>query len=88
MSETPGITQPKIRTIKSGRGRALLFNGLGLYRYRYLGSDDTYVGVMAQEVRLVRSDAVVRGSDGYLRVDYAALGLQLRRWDEWNASTK
>ena len=30
MSENPGITQPKIKTIKSGRGRALLFNGLGL----------------------------------------------------------
>ena len=29
MSETP-ITQPKIKTIKSGRGRAFLFNGLGL----------------------------------------------------------
>ena len=30
MSENPGITQPKIKIIKSGRGRALLFNGLGL----------------------------------------------------------
>src|SRR6188474_2798570 len=30
MSENPGTTQPKIKTIKSGRGRALLFNGLGL----------------------------------------------------------
>lgn len=30
MSENPGITQPKIKIIKSGRGRVLLFNGLGL----------------------------------------------------------
>ena len=30
MTENPGTTQPKIKTIKSGRGRALLFNGLGL----------------------------------------------------------
>lgn len=30
MSENTGITQPKIKTIKSGRGRALLFNGIGL----------------------------------------------------------
>ena len=29
MSENPGITQPKIKTIKTGRGRALFFNGLG-----------------------------------------------------------
>lgn len=30
MSENLGSTQPKIKTINSGRGRALLFNGLGL----------------------------------------------------------
>jgi tetratricopeptide (TPR) repeat protein len=30
MSENLGSTQPKIKTIKSGRGRALLFNGIGL----------------------------------------------------------
>jgi len=30
MSENPGITQPKIKAIKSGRGRVLLFNGIGL----------------------------------------------------------
>ena len=29
MSENPGTTQPKIKTIKSGRGRTLLFNGIG-----------------------------------------------------------
>jgi hypothetical protein len=65
-----------------------LSNGLGLYRFRYLWSDTTYVGVMAQEVALVRSDAVARGADGYLRVDYAALGLQFQTWSEWSASTK
>ena len=58
-----------------------LANGLGLYRYRYLWSDTDYVGVMAQEVELVRSDAVVRGSDGYLRVDYDALGRVTKETD-------
>ena len=29
MSENPDTTQPKIKTIKSGRGRTLLFNGIG-----------------------------------------------------------
>ena len=65
-----------------------LANGLGLYRYRYLWSDTAYVGVMAQEVALVRSDAVVRGADGYLRVDYDALGLRFQTSDEWNASSQ
>ena len=62
-----------------------LDNGLGLYRYRYLWSDQRYVGVMAQEVALIRPDAVVHGLDGYLRVDYASLGLRLQTWKEWTA---
>jgi hypothetical protein len=62
---------------------ASLDNGLGLYRYRYLWSDTVHVGVMAQEVALAQPHAVVRGADGYLRVDYAQLGLRLQTWDEW-----
>jgi hypothetical protein len=65
---------------------ARLDNGLGLYRYRYLWSDTEYVGVMAQEVAEVVPDAVVRGSDGYLRVDYGRLGLKLMTWEEWVVS--
>jgi hypothetical protein len=62
-----------------------LGNGLGLYRYRYLWSDTFYVGVMAQEVALIRPDAVVHGLDGYLRVDYSRLGLHLMTLPEWEA---
>jgi Chaperone of endosialidase len=60
-------------------------NGLGLYRYRYLSGDTAYVGVMAQEVEPIAPDAVVRGADGYLHVDYARLGLRLQTWDDWTA---
>jgi hypothetical protein len=62
-------------------------NGLQLYRYRYAWSDnDTmYVGVLAQEVRGVAPYAVLRGADGYLRVDYARLGLRMQTWDDWIA---
>jgi hypothetical protein len=63
-----------------------LANGLRLYRYRYVWSPTLYVGVMAQEVRDVVPTAVVRGRDGYLRVDYRQLGLRLRTWDEWVAA--
>ena len=31
-------------------------------------------------------EAVVRGSDGYLRVYYDKLGLQFQTYDEWIAS--
>jgi hypothetical protein len=63
-----------------------LDSGINLYRYRYLWSDTTFVGVMAQEVAAVMPQAVQRGADGYLRVDYARLGLRLQTWDQWAAA--
>jgi hypothetical protein len=60
--------------------------GLNLYRFRYLWSDTVHVGVMAQEVAVTQPDAVQQGADGYLRVDYARLGLRMRTWDEWVAA--
>jgi Chaperone of endosialidase len=63
-----------------------LDNGLGYYRFRYNGSDKAYVGVMAQEVQSVRPEAVMRGHDGYLWVNYDMLGLRRMTWDQWVAS--
>ena len=63
-----------------------LAGGSGLYRYRYLWSDAIHVGVMAHEVAATRPEAVHRGTDGYLRVDYAGLGLRMQTWDEWVAA--
>ncbi len=63
-----------------------LNNGLGFYRFSYNGSDKAYVGVMAQEVQVVMPAAVVRGSDGYLRVYYDKLGLKFQTYDQWVAS--
>jgi len=61
-----------------------LDNGLGLYRFRYKGSDPTlYVGVMAQEVQKIDPSAVSRDHDGYLLVDYDRLGLKFMTWEEW-----
>lgn len=62
-----------------------LANGLGYYRFSYIGSDKAYVGVMAQEVEQVMPDAVTRGSDGYLRVQYDQLGLTFRTYRDWLA---
>lgn len=47
---------------------------LGWYRYKYLGSDCTYEGVLAQEVKKDIPEAVKRHSNGYLMVDYATIG--------------
>jgi hypothetical protein len=60
-----------------------LDNGLGFYRFSYNGSDKAYVGFMAQDVQQVMPAAVVRGSDGYLRVYYEKLGLKLESYDHW-----
>jgi Protein of unknown function (DUF3300) len=62
-----------------------LANGLGYYRFSYLGSSKAYVGVIAQEVQSLMPEAVTRGSDGYLRVYYEKLGLKLRTYSDWLA---
>jgi uncharacterized caspase-like protein len=58
--------------------------GFQLYRFRYIGDDAVYVGVMAQEVAERRPDAVRRGNDGYLAVDYGKLGLEFMTFAEWS----
>jgi hypothetical protein len=60
-----------------------LNNGLGVYRFSYNGSDTAYVGVLAQEAQQVMPEAVTRGGDGYLRVDYEKLGLKFQSYDQW-----
>lgn len=62
-----------------------LANGLGYYRFSYIGSHKAYVGVMAQEVERVMPDAVTRGSDGFLRVYYDRLGVKFRTYSDWLA---
>ena len=63
-----------------------LDNGLGFYRFSYVGSDKAYVGVMAQEVQTIMPEAVVRGRDGYLRVFYGKLGIAFETYNRWLAS--
>ena len=63
-----------------------LDNGLGYYRFSYLGSSKAYVGVMAQEVERLMPEAVTRGGDGYLRVYYEKLGLKFRTHRDWLAA--
>src|SRR5581483_11201907 len=60
-----------------------LANGVELYRFRYRGDTEVYVGVIAQQVARLMPGAVVRGDDGYLRVDYDRLGLSFMTWTEW-----
>ena len=54
-------------------------HNLPLYTFNYLGEDDLYEGVMAQDVLNVMPAAVIVGEDGYYRVKYDMLGVELRR---------
>lgn len=63
-----------------------LGDGLGFYRFVYNGGHTAYVGVMAQEVQSIMPNAVMRGSDGYLRVSYEKLGLKFQTYNAWVAS--
>ena len=60
-------------------------NGLGYYRFSYVGSNRAYVGVMAQEVETVMPEAVMRDRDGSLRVLYEKLGVRFQTYEEWIA---
>jgi hypothetical protein len=53
--------------------------GLPLYQFRYLDGTDRFEGVMAQDVIAKMPEAVIMGDDGYYRVDYARLGIRMRR---------
>ena len=63
-----------------------LRNGMGFYRFSYNGSNEAYVGVIAQEVQLIAPDAVTRGRDGYLRVYYDKVGVKFQTYEQWIAS--
>jgi outer membrane immunogenic protein len=53
-------------------------DGLGVYSYKYLWSETVFIGVLAQEVALIRPDAVGRDElTGFLTVDYNRLGMPL-----------
>ena len=52
---------------------------LPLYKFSYKGEDGLYSGVMAQDVLEVVPAAVSVGSDGFYRVDYDMLGIEMAR---------
>jgi len=64
---SPPAASARLPRHRAAAKAATLHNGLGFYRFSYLGSDKAYVGVIAQEVQAILPAAVTRGRDGYLR---------------------
>jgi len=60
--------------------------GFQLYRFQYLNdaAKTDYVGVMAQDLEQTHSEALIVGKDGYYKVRYDLLGLQMTTLEEWN----
>ncbi|WP_273773310.1 tail fiber domain-containing protein [Brucella intermedia] len=54
-------------------------NGFKVYEYSYRGQKARWRGVMAQEVAKMRPDAVVTDPDGKMRVNYAMIGVELKK---------
>jgi hypothetical protein len=54
-------------------------SGIGIFRFKYLWSDTSYVGVMAQDVAERFPEAVSVGPGDFMAVDYAALGMTMTR---------
>jgi hypothetical protein len=74
----PKTAAPSDRRLKRDiRRLGKLSNGLQLYRYRYLGGERGFTGVMAQDLLADPRfrDAVISGDSGFLWVDYGRLGL-------------
>jgi hypothetical protein len=76
-----GIMRSDIRTKENIEHIGWLPNGLPVYTYEYKPEfrDDPFaghgkhIGVMAQEVELVKPEAVITDADGYKMVNYGAL---------------
>ena len=78
-----GLVYSDVRQKRDLQQLDILANGIKLYRYRYRWSATEYVGVLAHEVAAIAPEAVTKDADGYLRVDYRRLGLQLRTYEDW-----
>ena len=65
-----------------------LENGIKLYSFIYIWGGPTYVGVMAQDLLHTYPEAVLIGTDGYYRVDYTVLGLEMVELADWHIPSR
>lgn len=59
-------------------------DGIELYSWKYKSDPViTWVGVMAQDLVETHPEALVAGADGYYRVNYQTLGVQMLTVEQW-----
>lgn len=84
--ESPALGRLSDRRLKRDIAHlATLANGIRLYSFKYLWSDQVHVGAMAQDLLADEKfrDAVVLQPSGFYAVDYARLGLTMTKLDTW-----
>jgi hypothetical protein len=62
-------------------------NGIKLYSFQYLWSDEYFVGVMAQDLLGTEHESAVVERNGFYTVDYRQLGFSMQLLSEYNALT-
>ncbi|MEP9385931.1 tail fiber domain-containing protein [Mesorhizobium sp. KR9-304] len=74
------LMKPSDRRLKTDIERVgAAANGLPIYNFKYIGGDEVYRGVMAQDVLAVLPEAVSIMPNGFLAVRYDMLGLEMTR---------
>ncbi|NKM21377.1 tail fiber domain-containing protein [Rhizobium laguerreae] len=51
--------------------------GIPIYAFRYVWGGPLFIGTMAQDLLLIRPDAVMQTASGYYMVDYARLDIDM-----------
>ncbi len=61
--------------------------GYDLYKFQYIDdkNENTYVGVMAQDILSRNPEAVVQNESGFYKVRYAQLGLKMVTLEQWES---
>ena len=57
-------------------------NGLPVYLFNYIGEEQRYKGVMAQDILKIKPEAVVRQENEFMAVYYDQLGIEMEPYDE------
>jgi len=66
------------RSMKENMEKVGNENGFNLYKFNYKGNIRTFIGVMADEVKKIIPEAVIRNKEGYDMVNYDLIGVQMR----------
>jgi hypothetical protein len=83
LSETPVSDRRLKRNISFLETR----NGIKLYSFQYLWSDEYFVGAMAQDLLGTEHASAVMERNGYYTVDYSQLGFNMQLLSEYLALT-